>query len=115
MGAVAVPHSMQANQPALQWVNIFTVFPFFRELILRISGRAGLPIFLQFSASSSAMAAASFLAASILLCGVFTRTKPESIRSTPHDRLTAVGRASFNIRKDFLIASMVLSRLFNAA
>src|SRR5574344_645279 len=95
MGANAVPQSMQASHPALQWVRIFTVPPFFFIDISSISGNPKSPILLQQSISncfiSLAFSNATFCNSAI----DFLFLSAEYISSTAHERFTAVGRAVF--------------------
>ena len=96
----AVPQSTQASRPALQWV--ITVSPSCRSLA------PCSPMALQRVTSSSAMALASCSASAVISSMSLPSSAFASVRSTPHDRLTAVGRVFFS-RSAPALSSMIKS------
>src|SRR5579885_3485132 len=94
MGAVAVPQSTVASQPALQWVRMLTGSPgFLLAAAMRTSSSPCRPIAWHSPISSSAMASARAKAAAARsACGSFD--KGARIAESAHCRLMAVGRAA---------------------
>ena len=95
IGAVAVPHSTQANHPALQWVRISTGRST-RSATSRMSRAPISPIARHAAASSSASSSAKTRAAAARTSTGRDRMS-RSIRSSALRRLTAVGRVAISL------------------